>query len=83
MKRFYAVQYGDYDAWDIGSYDYDEAFEIARDWAEWELEEEIRIAFIDEDEGFCDDIKIIREAAPGYYVSAGCYELKFEHHQFN
>lgn len=83
MKRFYAVQHGDNYDWDNGSYDYDEALAIAHDWAEWEPDEEIRIAFIDEDEGFCDDVKIVREAAPGHYVSAGCYEPKFDHYQFN
>ena len=54
MKRWYAVQETREDALDYGSYDYEEAYEMAKEIAN-EKGESI-IAYIDEDAGgYCDE----------------------------
>lgn len=57
MKHWYAVQESESDAWDNGSYDLKEAREMA-----YEIAEEngiAYIAYIDEENSFCDGQEII------------------------
>ena len=52
---FYAVQSGDNFDWDLGSYDYHEAEEIAKRWVR-HGEKNVRIAFIDEKFKECEKV---------------------------
>lgn len=68
-KTWYAVQIGEDDAWDWGSYDYDEAVEMAEraandpDYAGLE----VRLLHIDEKYNVCDDIE--------YYADGRGYQI--------
>lgn len=61
FKPWYAVQIGDDDAWDDGSYDYGEALEMARKKHAEASYAEIRIATIDEYWNVCDREEVIYE----------------------
>lgn len=63
MTRFYAVQVGDNNVWDYGSSNYSEATIMAETEAANHDNDgmEIRIAYIDEDANYCDEVETIRE----------------------
>ena len=68
-KTWYAVQIGEEDAWDRGSFDYNEAVEMAEraaddpDYAGLE----VRLLYIDEKYNVCDDIE--------YYADGRGYQI--------